>query len=87
MRTFGRTYLNVRPPPYLNPKTLMAIAKVIEIIAEGETVDDALRAAVSEASKTVRNIKSVYVEGFQALVENDAVTAVRLNAKVTFVVG
>ncbi|WP_456428224.1 dodecin family protein [Rhodocaloribacter sp.] len=65
----------------------MAIAKVIEIIAEGDTVDGALQAAVSEASKTVRNIRSVYVEGFQALVENDEVAAVRLNAKVTFVVG
>ncbi len=65
----------------------MAIAKVIEIIAEGDTVDGALQAAVSEASKTVRNIKSVYVEGFQALVEDDKITAVRLNAKVTFVVG
>ena len=64
----------------------MAIAKVIEVIAEGDTVDAAIQAAVAEASKTIRGIKGVYVEGIQALVEDDAVTAIRVNAKVTFVV-
>lgn len=64
----------------------MSIAKVIEVIAEGSTVDEALQNAVTEASDTVRNIKHVYVEGIQALVDGNAVSKVRINAKVTFVV-
>jgi flavin-binding protein dodecin len=64
----------------------MSIAKVIEVISEGDCVDDAVKAAVKEASKTVRGIKQVYVEGIQAIVEDDKVVKYRINAKVTFVV-
>jgi flavin-binding protein dodecin len=64
----------------------MAIAKVIEVISEGDTLEGAMEAAVRDASKTVRNIKHVYVEGIQALVENDEIVSYRLNAKLTFVV-
>ena len=64
----------------------MPIAKVIEVIAEGDSVDSAVKAAVREASQTVRGVKQVYVEGIQALVENDQVVKYRINAKVTFVV-
>jgi len=64
----------------------MAIAKVVEVIAEGKTVDDALKAAVKDASETIRNIKSVYVDGIQAVVEDEKIAKIRVNAKVTFVV-
>lgn len=64
----------------------MAIAKVIEVIAEGSTVETAVANAVAEASKTVKNIRSVYLEGTQALVTDNQVTAYRVNCKVTFVV-
>ena len=46
----------------------MSIAKVIEVLAEGDTVEDAVESAVRGASESVRNIKHVYVEGFQAIV-------------------
>ena len=62
------------------------VAKVVEIIAEGKSVEDAVENAVKEASKSVRNIRSVYVENFQALVGDDKVAKYRVNAKVTFVV-
>ena len=39
---------------------------------------------VSEASKTLRNIRSVYIKEFTAAVENDRITSYRVNAKVTF---
>ncbi|MGD2179037.1 MAG: dodecin family protein [Anaerolineae bacterium] len=65
----------------------MSIAKVIEVLAEGESIEAAVQAAVSEASESVRGIKQVYVEGFQAIVEDDEVVKYRVNAKVTFVVG
>jgi flavin-binding protein dodecin len=65
----------------------MAVAKVIEVIAESDTGwEDAARKAVTEASETVHNIKSLWVEGMQAIVEGDAIVKYRLNAKVTFVV-
>lgn len=64
----------------------MTIAEVIEVLAEGGTVEDAVESAVCEASKTVRGIRHVYAEGVQTLVEGDQVQKYRINAKVTFVV-
>jgi flavin-binding protein dodecin len=64
----------------------MSIAKVIEVLAEGDSIEDAVQAAVSEAAETVRGIKQVYVESFQAIVEDDEVVKYRVNAKITFVV-
>lgn len=64
----------------------MAIVKVIELLAEGKDMEDAVQAAITEAAKTVRNIKSGYVENIQAIVENNKVTKYRLDVKVSFVV-
>ena len=64
----------------------MSLAKVIEVIAEGKTIEGAIEAAVKEASDTVRNIKHVYVEGIQALIDDTKVTKYRVNVKVTFIV-
>ena len=65
----------------------MSIAKVIEVLAEGDSIEAAVESAVSEASETVRNIKHVYVSEIQALVDGNQVQKYRVNAKVTFVVG
>ncbi len=65
----------------------MAVAKVIEILAESDSGwEDAARNAVAEASDTVRNIKTLWVEGMQAVVEGGSIVKYRLNAKITFVV-
>lgn len=65
----------------------MAVVKVIEILAESDkSWEDATRMAVSEAAKTVRNIQAVYIEGFQAIVENNEVVRYRVDAKVSFFV-
>lgn len=64
----------------------MSIAKVIEVIAEGDTIEAAINNAAQEASKSVRKIKSVYVENITAKVDDGKVTEYRVNAKVTFVV-
>lgn len=64
----------------------MSIVKVIEVISEGNTVDEAIKAAVTEASKTVENIKQVNVEHIEGLVENNQVKKFRVNAKISFVV-
>jgi dodecin len=61
------------------------IVKVIEIMSESpNSWEEATQNVVSEASKTLRNIRSVYVKEFTASVENDKVTSYRVNAKVTF---
>ncbi len=64
----------------------MSVAKVLELIAEGDTVEEAVADAVKEASKSVRKVRSVYVEGIKAQVKDGAVTSYRVNCKVTFVV-
>jgi dodecin len=63
----------------------MSLAKVIEVIAEGSSMEEALKNAVSQASKTVHNIRGVYCENMQGIVENNQVTRFRVNAKITFV--
>lgn len=63
----------------------MAIVKVIELIAESDkSWEDAAQQAILEASKSVRNIKSVYVKEFQALVGNNMITTYRVNCKISF---
>lgn len=64
----------------------MSIAKVIEVLAEGESIEAACQNAVSEASNSVRNIAHVYVNEIQAKVENGQISTYRVNAKLTFVV-
>jgi hypothetical protein len=63
----------------------MSVAKVIEILAEGDTIEDATESAVEEASKTVDNIQNVYVDNYQAIVRDGGIQKYRVNAKVTFV--
>lgn len=64
----------------------MSIAKVIEVLAEGPTIEDAAQNAVTEASKSVNHIKHVYLSDTQAIVEDNRIAKYRVNAKVTFVV-
>jgi flavin-binding protein dodecin len=65
----------------------MSVVKVIELIAESDqSWEAATQAAVTHAGKTLRNIKSVYVEDFQAVVDSNKVTKFRVTAKITFVV-
>ncbi len=63
----------------------MAVLKVIEVLANSETSwEDATKKAVKHASKTVKNIKSVYVQDQSAMVKGDDVTEFRVNVKLTF---
>ena len=65
----------------------MAVVKVIELLAESnESWEDATQVAVKEASKTVKNIQSVYVKDFQAIVEDNNIVKYRVNVKVSFLV-
>ena len=63
----------------------MALLKVIELLAESKkSWEDAAQNAVTETSKSIRNIRSVYVKNLTAEVDNDKITYWRLNCKITF---
>ena len=65
---------------------MSSIAKVIEVIAESDiSWDDAVKNALAEASKTVEDIKEIWVSGMKAIVENNKVVRYRITAKITFV--
>jgi len=64
----------------------MSTAKILEIIAEGNSIENALDKAVKDASMTVSNIQSVYVKDVKAMVEGNAITRYRVDAKLTFVI-
>ena len=60
--------------------------KVIEILAESEkSWEDAAAKAVKQAAKTVKNIRSIYIEHFEAKVQGDRVVRYRINGKISFV--
>ena len=65
----------------------MSVVKVIELLAEStEGWEAATKDAVKEASKTISNIKAVYVENMQAVVEGSEIVTYRVNVKISFVV-
>ena len=64
---------------------MAAMVKVIEVLAQSEkSWDDAAKVALEEASKTIRNIQSIYVKDMQAVVEDGRIVKYRLNAKISF---
>ncbi|HUF61554.1 MAG TPA: dodecin family protein [Verrucomicrobiales bacterium] len=63
----------------------MSTAKVIEVISEGKSLEQAIENAVKQAAETLHSIKSVWIENITALVDNGKVTKYRINAKLTFV--
>jgi hypothetical protein len=65
----------------------MSVVKVIEILAQSENSwEEAAANAVSEASKSVKNIQSAYCHDFQVKVEDGKVVAYRVAAKISFLV-
>lgn len=63
----------------------MSIVKVIEVIASSEkSIEDALQQAVAEASKTIRNIDSVYVKDIKAHVQDGKISSYGLICKISF---
>lgn len=63
----------------------MAIVKVLEVIASSEkSIDDAIRSAVAEVSKTIRNIDSVFVKDIKAHVKDGKVSSFGVICKISF---
>ena len=65
----------------------MAVLKVIEVLAESnESWEGAAQEALKEASKTVKNVKSIYIKEMQAVVADEEIVSYRVNAKISFLV-
>jgi flavin-binding protein dodecin len=63
----------------------MPIVKVIEVIASSETsFDDAIKNCLSEVSKTVHNIDSIYVKDFKVHVRDQKIASYGAICKVSF---
>ncbi|MEM9821443.1 MAG: dodecin family protein [Bacteroidota bacterium] len=63
----------------------MAVLKVIEVLSSSEkSWEDATKKAVKKASKSVKNIRSAFVQSQSVTVENDKVKAYRVNVKISF---
>jgi flavin-binding protein dodecin len=65
----------------------MAVVKVIELIGSSpKNWEEATKNALAEATKTVKNIKSIYVKRCNAKVENNKIVEYRAVVKIAFVV-
>ena len=63
----------------------MAILKVIEVLSNSDkSWEDATKKAVANASKTIKNIRSAYVQEQSAVVKDGEVAEFRVNVKITF---
>ncbi|KAA2218570.1 MULTISPECIES: dodecin family protein [Maribacter] len=63
----------------------MAVLKVIEVLANSDkSWEDAAKNAVAQASKSVKNIRSVYINEQSATVEDGKMVTYRVNVKITF---
>jgi len=63
----------------------MKVLKVIEVLSSSnKSWEDATKNAVTEASKTLKGIKSVYVQDMSATVKNGEIDEFRVNVKITF---
>ena len=63
----------------------MSLVKVIEIMANSnKSWEDAAQQAVADASKTLHNIRSIYVQDHSAIVKNNKIVEYRITAKLSF---
>ena len=66
----------------------MTTLKVIEVLSQSDkSWEDAAQRAVTDAGKSVKNIKSIYIKNMEGVVEGNAIVHYRVNAKITFEVG
>jgi len=63
----------------------MAVLKVIEIMASSEkSWEDAAASAVKIAAKTVKEIRSIYIQDMSAVVTKNKITEFRVTTKISF---
>lgn len=63
----------------------MAVLKVIEVLSNSDkSWEDATKKALAHASKSVKNIRSIYVNEQSATVKDGKIDGYRVNVKITF---
>ena len=63
----------------------MSIVKVIEVIASSEKgLEDAIQNAVTEVSKTVRNLDSIFVKDIKCHIKDGKIQSYGVICKVSF---
>jgi len=63
----------------------MAVIKVIEVMGNSTvSFEDAVQNVITDASKSVKNIKSLYVQDMQVTVKNNKIDEFRVATKVSF---
>ncbi len=64
----------------------MAVAKVTEITSSStKSFEDAVRVGIARADKTLKNIKSAWIQEQKVKIERGKIIEYRVNMKVTFV--
>ena len=64
----------------------MSVAKVTEITAtSSKSFDDALRAGVQRANKTLKNVKSAWIKDQSVVIKKGKITEYQVLLKVTFI--
>jgi flavin-binding protein dodecin len=64
----------------------MTVAKTIEITAtSAKGFDDAIRAGIKQAGKSLQNITSAWVQDQEVVVKKGTITAYQVRLKVTFI--
>jgi flavin-binding protein dodecin len=65
----------------------MSVAKIIEVVgSSAESWEDAVRAAVTEASRTLRGVTGVDVQDWTASVEDGEIVEYKANVKIAFAI-
>ncbi|WP_427454681.1 dodecin family protein [Litorimonas sp. WD9-15] len=63
----------------------MAVMKTIEVLSDStKSFEDAVQNAVTRTAKTVKNIKSAYINEMSTQIDDDKIAKYRVNVKITF---
>lgn len=64
----------------------MSVARITEITAASPTsFDDAIKAGIARATKTLKNVKGAWIQDQELRIEDDSIVEYRVHMKVTFI--
>lgn len=64
----------------------MSVARITEITSESSSsFDDAIQQGVARATKTLKNVRSVWVKDQSMEIKDEAISLYRVTLKVTFI--
>jgi flavin-binding protein dodecin len=81
-----RPHTATRSAPSPTLEQLMSVAKITEIQASSTTsFDDAIKAGITRADKTLRNVTGAWVKSQKVVIEKGKITEYRVLMKVSFI--